>query len=687
MRARTVGRLAWPLLALFLSAAVAGSVLQEINGPTGVSDYFTAVGFTVIGVFGAFLASRRPENLVGWLFLGSSFCAALGFVLTEYAEFAIADRPDPLPGGVAAAWLSGFTWLPALVFLGVFLLLLFPDGRLPSRRWRVVAWGAAAALALMLVSLAILPGDLDVEVPVDNPYAIPSLAPVIEVVASVAFVLIGVFAVLSGASLVFRYRRSGREERHQLKWFLFAGLYLALNLALVDFLPEPVSNVTFISGLFLLPAAATVAVLKYRLYDIDVVINKALVFGALAVFFTLVYMAVVVGVGALIGSQGSLALSVGATAIIAVAFQPVRDRARRFANRLVYGERATPYEVLSEFSGRMAGTYSTEDVLPRMVRLMAEGTGARRAEVWLRVGPELRRAAAHPGGDDPPPLTVRGDDLPPIPSMEHVYPVRHQSELLGALTVTKPPGEPLTPTEDKLVQDIAAQAGLVLRNVRLIEEIRASRHRLVTAQDEERRRLERNIHDGAQQQLVSLAVKLRLARSSLAKDPVQADLMLQSLESDAAEAMENLRDLARGVYPPLLADQGLAAALQAQARKTSVPVEIEPDGIGRYPQEAEAAVYFCVLEALQNVAKYAQASKAVVRLSATDRDLRFEVSDDGVGFDPAATARGSGTQNMADRVAALGGELDIRSQPDLGTTIRGRIPAHTLQAGASEGTG
>jgi signal transduction histidine kinase len=226
---------------------------------------------------------------------------------------------------------------------------------------------------------------------------------------------------------------------------------------------------------------------------------------------------------------------------------------------------------------------------------------------------------------------------------------------------------------------VASQAGLVLRNVRLIEELRASRQRLVTAQDEERRRLERNIHDGAQQQLVALSVKLRLAETMADRDLAKAKALIEEVRGGTQEALDDLRDLARGIYPPLLADQGLAAALDAQARKAPLEVEVGPDSVGRYPQETEATAYFCVLEALQNVAKYANASRAVVRLGEERGRLVFSVSDDGRGFDVETTPRGSGLQNMADRLEALGGTIEIVSSPGSGTTITGRIP---LSAGA-----
>jgi signal transduction histidine kinase len=256
-------------------------------------------------------------------------------------------------------------------------------------------------------------------------------------------------------------------------------------------------------------------------------------------------------------------------------------------------------------------------------------------------------------------------------------------ELLGALAIDKPPNEPLTPTEDALLHDLASQAGLVLRNVRLTAELRAhidalkaSRRRLVEAQDAERRRIERNLHDGAQQQLVALSVQLGLLRR-LADDPARVRESADHLQEQVGDALENLRDLARGIYPPLLADKGLPAAIEAQGRKAAVPVTVEADGVGRFPQELEAAVYFSVLEALQNIAKYAQATRADIRLAQEDGHLGFEVRDDGRGFDPEQTSYGTGLRGMVDRLEAVGGRLEVSSSPGHGTVIRGRIALGT----------
>jgi signal transduction histidine kinase len=304
--------------------------------------------------------------------------------------------------------------------------------------------------------------------------------------------------------------------------------------------------------------------------------------------------------------------------------------------------------------------------------------------VWLRSGSALRPAATWPNANGATPIEepvpVTGQLLPELPA-ETAVPVRHQGELLGALTVTKRAGESLTPVEEKLLTDLASQAGLVLKNVGLtaellarLDDLRASRQRLVAAQDEERRKLERNLHDGAQQNLVALKVKLGLAEMLAEKDPERARALLAELKDDTDETLETLRDLARGIYPPLLADKGLAAAMEAQARKATLPVAVIADGVRRYPQEVEAAVYFCALEALQNTQKYAEASHATVRLSNRAGALVFEVEDDGKGFDPATARRGAGMTNMADRLDALGGGVEVESSRGAGVLLRGTIP-------------
>src|SRR6516162_1283342 len=335
----------------------------------------------------------------------------------------------------------------------------------------------------------------------------------------------------------------------------------------------------------------------------------------------------------------------------------------------------------------MAGQLDAEAALERMAALLARTTGATRVQVWVRVGEQLRPQVTWPAeqalaGAESARYVRDNRIFVPFADATRAVAVRQGNELLGALTVLKPRDEQVSAAEDKLLTDLASQAGLVLRNVRLtaelratIEDLKASRRRLVRAQDEERHRIERNLHDGAQQQLIALAVLLRLLEDAAA-DPGEVRLLTAQLRDGLHAALDDLRALARGIYPPLLAEQGLLEALQAQARRVPLPVSVEADGIGRYQRDTEATAYFCILEALQNVAKYARATQATVALACPDGQLEFSVTDDGVGFDTAAALsgtgpdgtgpRGTGLQGMADRLAAAGGSFHLRSGPGLG---------------------
>jgi signal transduction histidine kinase len=656
------------LLALSLVPALGGQGWQSL-GSTPVS-----IGFALVGA----LVAARTSNRVGWLFLAEALILAFSVFAHGYAA---QTGGAPLPG---AAWVG---WAFTVVLNGTFpaltlALLVFPNGRMASSGWRPIAWLTVSAGVIAAACSAVSSVNFSNNFsPLTDPVTLirPAL---LTGLFNAALGLLSLLFLIAAGSLVVRLIRAEGDQRLQLKWVVYATALAAVAIFVATLaLPNP--SVAF--GLFapLIPVAAGVAIFKYRLYDIDLVINKTLVFGALAAFITAVYVAIVVGIGAAVG-QGrnpNLELSILATAIVAVGFQPARDKVQRLANRLVYGTRATPYEVLSEFASRMASGYESDDLLPRMARILGEGTGAKNAEVWLKVADQLRVEATWPESEALPPLPMRSATLPPIPHASLALPVVHRAEVLGALSLTKPSGDRLTPTEEKLAADLASGAGLVLRNVRLTEELldrledlRASRQRLVAAQDAERRRLERNIHDGAQQQLVSLALKIRLARRLTVQDPAKANVLLEETEHEVTEALEDLRDLARGIYPPLLADQGLVMALEAQARRAPLPVDIEGESISRYAQETEACIYFCVLEALQNAAKYSQAEHVSVRLAGRHGALEFTVTDDGLGFEPEERGYGTGLQGMFDRLAAQGGDLRVASEPNRGTTISGRLP-------------
>ena len=692
----------WIVCGLAVALTLAHPILLYLDrnaGLEGRGTFYEPVNLAT-AVAGALVIWRQPRNVVGWMLAFSGLAGLVASQAQDYSVYANIVQHHAAPGGRLSAWLGSWIWQPGITLMLTFVLLLFPDGRLPSRRWRPVAWVTAATVVVGAVGMAVgsIPRS---NFAVDTSGVITDRTRLADTQALTLFAFIMGLVCLAG--LIVRFRRSRGQERQQLKWFAYGGVLFAFGLVLSvitvlgpghDRAPSWANNVQEFTSAAI-PIAIAIAVLKYRLYDIDVVISRTLVYGSLAVFITAVYVGIVVGIGTLIGSGGqpNLALSIVATSIVAVAFQPVRERLQKVANRLVYGNRATPYEVLSQFSERVAASYAADDVLPRMAHVLADGTGAERAEVWLRSGDQLRATALWPNGDAPgahPPVGLSGQLLPAIPGVDRAVAVRPQGVLLGALTVSKRQGESLTPVEEKLLEDLASQAGLVLKNVGLtaellqrLDDLRASRQRLVAAQDEERRRLERNLHDGAQQNLVAIKVKLGLAEMFAEKDPAKARATLAELKVDTDEALDTLRDLARGIYPPLLADQGLAAALESQARKATVRVEVQADGIGRYAQDIEAAVYFCCLEALQNVQKYAAAQTAVVKLSGSGDALTFEVTDDGHGFDAGSVRRGAGLTNMTDRIDSLGGSLEVLSTPGRGTRIHGSLPVVATAAAVS----
>jgi signal transduction histidine kinase len=686
------------IVAAFVTALSLANIVLLVLGRKELSNdqadlFFGAISTigTILYVAMGLLIAVRARSIIGWFLVAVGLSYGLMTLGNLYATVGLVTFPGSLPAAKEVSTALSQLWIFGLVGITL-LLLVFPDGHPPTVRWRPVLWlgvgGAIAAYVLFLLKpMPEAPTGATGTFP--NPFAVASWSDVVGP-ALVAAAWATVVAVVGCfAALIQRFRHGDAELRQQIKWLgllaVAGGSCVLISLAslVACSCDESVIAVVMFTTLifivlFGVPASIAVALFKYRLYDLDLVVSKALVYGLLAVAFTIVYVAIVIGIGTLIGESGNSFLTVLTAVAIAIAFQPVRQRVQRFANRIAYGKRATPYEVLSEFSSRVGTGFADEDVLPRMAEVLATGTGASSARVWLRIGDELRPAASWPENGAVAPVAVENDHPGRFADQEDGVEVRHRGELLGALSVTMPASDPMNPSKERLVVDLAAQAGLVLRNVRLIEELRASRRRIVTAQDERAKQLERNLHDGAQQQLVALGVQLKLARHLAEREAPAVAATLDSLQAQATDALENLRDLARGIYPPLLADQGLVVALGAQARKAVIPVEIEGEGVARYPQEVEAAVYFCCLEALQNVAKYANASSARVRLAGEDRTVTFEVTDDGSGFDPARTPLGTGLQGMRDRLEALGGTFEIDSSPGVGTTVRGTITGFGL---------
>ena len=675
---RRAAWLAWSLAVLCLALMGVLILLARLNRTplsTFVNEESSTIVFTAVFPFiGALIASRHPRNAVGWLMIAAALFAIVGSVSNAYARHALVLSPGSLPAGGLASWIRAWAWIP-LVASGPLLFLVIPDGRPSSRVWRRVLYVAVGEFALSL-------GGFMATWPIRGAALLEGADKIqnVPLLTTIAFYSSPIFmavVVASVASVVVRFVRSRGDERQQLKWIAFGALIMGL-----EFLVTVIHEVpTIFDAIAVVPLAIAigVAILKYRLYDIDVVINKTLVYGAMAAFITAVYVAVVVGIGRAVGSDRNLGLSILATAMVAVGFAPVRERVQRVANRVVYGTRATPYEVLSEFSGGMANTVATEELLPRMARIVAESVGAAEVDVWLQVGSELVREASwpqavgEPSPTAPPTAPAGADARVRIDGTDATVPVRHQGELLGVIAIGKPRGETVTPAESKLLEDLASQAGLVLRNVRLIEELKTSRQRLVSAQDEERRRLERNLHDGAQQRLVSIALALRMARGLVTSDlDPRLNQRIDAASEQLTLALSELRELARGIHPAILTERGLAAGLTSLAERSPVSVAVDSTIDRRLPAAVEAAAYFVVSEALANAAKYAHATSVTVRAGLAEGGVFVDVIDDGIGG--ADPSRGSGLRGLVDRVAAVDGTLEIDSRPGQGTRLACRIP-------------
>jgi hypothetical protein len=417
-------------------------------------DVFEEVTFMAVPVVGFVLASRRPANRIGWIFLGAGLVLGLGFFCYRYGPRGLVAAPGSLPAARAAAWFLNWAWDIPVAGL-IFILLLFPTGRLLSRRWRPAMWFVAAASTVNTAAMVARACRV---------WADPFTAPTngwYPGSHATAFILLPAALLVGVAAVVVRFARSSGDERLQLKWFAAAAVLVVAATIPLALAPQiglspgvaaavvPPLKVVFCLAFVCLFAAIAVAVLKYRLYDIDIVISKTVQYGALAVFITAVYAGLVAGVGTLAGDRRSPLLSAFAAVVVALAFQPVRQRAGRLANRLVYGQRASPYQVLSEFARRVGGGYAP-GVLPQMASTVAAGTGAERVVVWLRVGAELRAEAASDGSTTDP-LPVNGQEMPSLPDTDFSAPVVYQDELLGAISIRMPRDEPLNSATEQLV--------------------------------------------------------------------------------------------------------------------------------------------------------------------------------------------------------------------------------------------
>jgi len=672
-------------LGLFCALLVSGGFSLGLY-QSNVHNGLIAAAFTAVGVF---VVRRRPGNREGWLFIANGVAHAVMFFGRQYGGYASTHEDTSLPGVSWVTWVGVWPLALVLVLSGV-TIMCFPDGRLPSARWRVTVWAMVAIAAVMALVSALWPVEYaSNSLSVPHPFHPGGSAAAGERWAPVKNTFYPLFQFAWAACVVVRLRRAEGDEAQQLKWFVYSVTVGAVGMVLgLVLFGSPAIGVLLVPAI---PIAAGVAIVKYRLYDIDLVINKTLVIGAMAALITATYVALVVGVGRLLGvSEGpDLRLSLVATASVAVAFEPARRRVQSWADRLVYGHRPTPYEALARLSTQLTLDGQRADLLAGLASTFADGVGAAEATLWVGGEAELVAVASWPPQDGYAGHPTAASDLAALQQSGQTYvrPIVHQGALRGAVTLTKEPGEALTGAEDRLLSDLVAQAGLVIDNVGLAAELqhrlnqisaqatelRAAGKRIVAAQDDARRRIERDLHDGAQQGLVTLALSLQTVADRAASTG-DADLTraVDKARHQLAEALAELREMARGIHPPMLTEEGLEAALGILAERSAIPVNVKVDLPRRLAQEVEATAYFVVSEALTNAAKHSGASLVVVAARLDDGQLRIEVSDNGHGG--AVSHQGSGLQGLADRLTTLNGRRTVDSAAERGTRLTAEIP-------------
>ena len=665
--------------------------IQGIAAPIGILSL-------VYPTMGALIVSRLPRNPIGWLFCGVGLLYAIRRIAQAYAEYTRYGN-IAFPLGDYAGWLASslaYTWQALAV---VFLMLLFPDGRLLSRRWRIVVGIAICGAALAAFYDAFAPYY-------GNPFGVVGVIgglfttyKLFAASESLGMALLLASSLAALFSLILRLRRARGDERQQLMWFLYAAVPAVVGLSAVTLegivfrfttdllfstirVPSPWLSFSMdvyyasLIALLVLPLFTYIAILRHGLYDIDRLINRTLVYGALTACIAGIYVLMVGGIGTVFEARGNLGISLLAAVLVAVLFQPLRSRLQRGVNRLMYGERDDPYAVTSRLGRRLEAAIEPEAVLPTVTETIAQALKLPYVAILLKEGEGYRSAAAY------------GSPM----NESEALPLVYQREEIGRLVIApRAPGEEFSVTDYRLLEDLARQAEVAMHAVRLTTDLQRSRERLVATREEERRRLRRDLHDGFGPTLASLGLGLNVARKLMANEKLQdADGVLDRLERETEETVADVRRLIYGLRPPALDDLGLIAALRQLAESHGFVIEDEgtkhragsvlfsleaPEELPPLPAAVEVAAYRIAQEALTNVARHAHARNCRVHLAAdpASATLVLEIGDDGVGM-PEGRRAGVGLSSMRERAEELGGSCKVESIPEGGTRVLARLP-------------
>lgn len=662
VRNRGLALLAWVFFLLSVSVVALGWVLVVLNGRSLFAQLFPAGMAIPFALVGALIASHRPENAIGWIMCAVGVSEALALGAGEYAWRALVGRPGSLPLGDEMAWVASWAWIPGAALLSTFLLLLFPDGRLPSRRWRPVAWLALALLGVMAIALGLTWPSRGAWM-VDAAATPPDLG-WIDILGGTAF---GAFIALcvpaAIGSLVVRFRRSHGTQRQQMKWFVYGGTLTVLLFLAREFVPgSPWTEILGLPMVLLIPAAAGIAIFRYRLYDIDVVINRSLVYGALTAGVVGLYVGIVVLLAQFFERTG-WGVSLVAAGVVALVFQPLRERLQRAVNRLMYGDRDDPYAALSRLGRRLEASIRAGEVLPQVTESVAQALRLPYAAIELRRENRFEPAASFGA---------------PVADMIRL-PLLYQGETVGHLVAgLRAPGEAFSQADMRLLEDLAREAGVAVHAVRLTSDLQRSRERLVMTREEERRRLRRDLHDGLGPALAGVALQIEMVRGLLRDEPEAAEALLAKLKDETQDAIAGIRRIVYDLRPLALDELGLVTALREDGGRFSLRgpglvVSVEaPDDLPALPAAVEVAAYRIALEAMTNAARHSGARLCSVRIALND-GLDLEITDDGRGLPPNFRP-GVGVSSMRERAHELGGTFAIERAASAGTRIRVHLP-------------
>jgi signal transduction histidine kinase len=665
---RRYARLAWGAWVLISTVAGLSIALVALTRSEARPDWHPwtvalgeQVSFIAFALPGAFVAARRPRNPAGWLLLLSGFGAALDGLAHAYGLYAI---PRDLVGGVLAAWVSNWAFA-VYVYPVFFLLLLFPDGRLPTPRWQFTAWFIGASAVLVVPCAAFVPGPIDRDYfpAVPNPVGNPMLAFAVQNEGMVSLVLVACPLVLATASLLRRVAISNAVARQQIKWVAFAVLVsVVMVLLTAPFDSGALGTISVDLASVLLSAAIAVAIVRYGLFDIDRVLSRSLLYAVLTACLAGVYAGVVSLLELVLQSSFTGVVALLAAASVAAALQPLQGLLQRLVSRMIYGLRDDPYAVLAGLGQRLEATTGPEHVLPQAAATVAEALRLPYAAVELH--------------------STTGTDGPALPTARYGTEVRdllrialvHQGEEVGVLVLgARAPGEPFSAGDLRLLADVARHTAQAAVGVRLTLALLHSRQQLIAARAQERRRLGRELHDGVNSALSEVVWGLQAARKWLHTDPAKTEELLTAALVRAHEGIDVIRRVSAGLRSPVDAI-GLPDAVRAYLERFPLPTDADlPDEFPELPAAVEEATYWILVEALTNALRHARASHCLVRLEVEANALTVTVTDNGRGL-PEPLRPGVGLGSMRERATEISGTCEVRSRQEGGTEVVVRLP-------------